>query len=387
LVTATIACARRYRFRVVQGDFEVVAKTNPKDGANVAEMLLEHVNAYENIRREIRDNEKAEHLLLVMPATAGKGEEDLENWLASASKAGLNHLTNYARSLPISGRVLLLEDIRHFNVLIPATRGGKTGQPVQRVLEGRIAALRDSLKGLRHAAETAHDNGEAILSPLQELEKAVVHLTTSSLGDVLAPVAATASDLARERGKALDEVVLESLDIFLDPRIMQKVRGAVVHAVRNAVDHGLETSDARISAGKSPRGRINISALERNGWIDLAIEDDGRGVDAARVKEIAINRGLIDAAKAESLSPDEVYELLFLPGFSTASSVTSVSGRGVGMDAIRAIARELGGDAKMASRPGRGSRVTVRFPVVRPMPAVPPTKGGAGASQGHARSN
>ncbi len=387
LVTATIACARRYRFRVVQEDFEVVAKTHPKDGLKVAENLQQHVDAYENIRREIRDNETAEHLLLVMPATAGKGEEDLENWLISASKAGLTHVTNYARALPISGRVLLLEDIRHFNVLIPATRGAKTGQPVQRVLEDRIAALRDSLRGLRHAAEHAHE-GESILSPLQDLEKAVVHLTTSSLGDVLAPVAATANDLARERGKGLDEVAFENLDIFLDTRIMQKIRDAVVHAVRNAVDHGLEPSDTRISAGKSPRGRISISALERNGWIDLAIEDDGRGIDVARVKEIAVTRGLIDARKAATLSAEETYELLFLPGFSTASTVSSVSGRGVGMDAIRAIARELGGDAKLTSRPGRGSRITVRFPVVRPIAAAPQTKTSASMSPlGHARAN
>jgi len=161
-----------------------------------------------------------------------------------------------------------------------------------------------------------------------------------------------------------------------------------VHAVRNAVDHGLETSDARISAGKSPRGRINISALERSGWIDLGIEDDGRGIDVARVKETAVNRGVIDAAKAATLSNEDVYELLFLPGFSTASAVSNVSGRGVGMDAIRAIARDLGGDAKITSRPGRGSRVTIRFPIVRPIAAAPQTKTSASMSPaGHARAN
>jgi len=371
LVSATIACARRHRFLVVQETFESLSTTCPNDGPRVAEALRQHLDAYENIRREIRDNEAAEHLLLVLPATAGKGEQELETWLTSATVAGLNHLTAYARSLPVSGRIHLPEDIRHFHVLIPADRGTKTGQPVQRVLEGRIAALRDSLRGLRQAVGRTRDDRQAILSPLRELEKAVVHLTTSSLGDVLAPVASTASDLARERGKPLEEVSLADLDLFLDAKVMQKIRGAVVHAVRNAVDHGLEPSDIRINSGKPPRGRISLSAQEHNGWIDLAIEDDGKGVDIAKVKEIALSRGLITAERAAALSNDETHELLFLPGFSTSASVSSVSGRGVGMDAIRAIAHELGGDVKLSSTAGHGSRLTIHFPA---QPLVQETK-------------
>jgi two-component system chemotaxis sensor kinase CheA len=161
---------------------------------------------------------------------------------------------------------------------------------------------------------------------------------------------------------------LADLDFFLDAKVMQKIRGAVVHAVRNAVDHGLETSDVRINSGKSPRGRISLSAQEHNGWIDLAIEDDGRGVDIARVKEIALNRGLIDVERAAALSNDDAHELLFLPGFSTSASVSSVSGRGVGMDAIRAIALELGGNVKLSSTAGLGSRLTIHFPAQAPVP-------------------
>jgi chemotaxis protein histidine kinase CheA/HAMP domain-containing protein len=372
LVMATIACARRYRFRVVQDTFESLAKTHPKDGPRVADALRQHIDAYESIRREIRDNEAAEHLLLVLPTTAV--EQELEAWLAESARAGLSQLTTHARSLPASARMHLLEDIRHFHVLIPAARGTKTGQPVQRVLEGRIAALRDSLRVLRQAVAHARDDRQAILPPLHDLEKAVVHLTTSSLGDVLAPVASTANELARERGKPLEEVSLENLDLFLDARVMQKIRGAVVHAIRNAVDHGLEPSDARISAGKPPRGRISISALENDGWIDLAIEDDGQGVNTARVKELALARGIVDATRAAALSTDDINELLFLPGFSTAATVSSLSGRGVGMDAIRAVARELGGEVKLTSAPGRGSRLTIHFPSRIPAHAPPPSK-------------
>ncbi len=362
LVTATIACARRHRFRVVQETFESLAKTLPQNGPGVAGALRQHLDSYENIRREIRGNEAAEHLLLVLPDTADRGEHELESWLAAATQAGLNHLTAYARSLPTSCRIYLIEDVRHFHIVLPAVRGAKTGQPVQRVLEGRITVLRDSLRGLRQAVALAHEDRQAILPTLQELEKAVVHLTTSSLGDILAPVASTACDLASERGKPLEEVSLADLDLFLDSKAMQKIRSAVVHAVRNAVDHGLEPSDVRMSSGKAPRGRISISGQARQGWIDLAVEDDGRGVDTTRVKEIALKRGLIDAERAAAMSADEVHELLFLPGFSTAANVSSVSGRGVGMDAIRAIAHELGGDVRLSSTLGRGSRLTMHFP-------------------------
>lgn len=361
LVIATAACARRYRLRVVQDAFETLAKTQPQDGPRVAETLRQHIDTYEAIRREIRNNEAAEHLLLVLPGSAA--EQELEAWFAESARAGLSRLTSYARSLPASGRMLLLEDIRHFHVLMPAARGAKTGQQIQRVLEGRIAALRDSLRGLRQAVSHAHGDRQAILAPLNDLEKAVVHLTASSLGDVLAPVAATAHDLAREHGKALEEVALENLDLFLDAKVMQRLRGAVVHAVRNAVDHGLEPPDARISAGKPPGGRISISAQESDGWINLTVEDDGSGVNATRIREIALARGVVDATRAATLSTEDIYQLLFQPGFSTAATVSSLSGRGVGMDAIRAVARQLGGEAGLTSTPGRGTRLTIHWPL------------------------
>ncbi len=378
LLLAAIACARRYRFRVAQAVLESLAQTGPKDGGVVAEALRREVLAYEAIRREMRDNEAAEHLLLVPPGE--DDERELANWWEAAGQAGLNTLLARARSLAEPARRHLLDDVRHFRVLMPAMRGAKTGQPIQRVLEGRIAALRDALRGLRQAVAHVREDRQAILPPLNDLEKAVVHLTTSSLGDVLAPVASTAADLARERGKPLEEVSLENLDFFLEARAMQKVRGAVMHAVRNAVDHGLETADARVSSGKAPRGRISISARERDGWIDLTVEDDGRGVDTARVKQVALKRGLITAEQAAALSTEEAHELLFLPGFSTAATVSSVSGRGVGMDAIRAIARDLGGDARLASAPGRGSRLTMHFPVRFAAESVRPGKVALGSS-------
>jgi two-component system, chemotaxis family, sensor kinase CheA len=143
----------------------------------------------------------------------------------------------------------------------------------------------------------------------------------------------------------------------------------------------LRLKHLRTEPGKPPRGRISISAQEREGWIELAIEDDGGGVDAERVKAIALSRGIINAERAATLSTEEIYELLFLPGFSTAETVSSVSGRGVGMDAIRTVARELGGDVKLSSTPGRGSRLTIHFPTQGSGPAAQTSAGQPAASE------
>jgi chemotaxis protein histidine kinase CheA/HAMP domain-containing protein len=359
LVEAAIACARRYRFRILQDKLESSAKTYSTDGRHIGEVLRQELDAYQAIRREIRDNRAAKALVLDVPLASGKSEQDLETWLASVSCAGLGCLAQHTRSLPTLTRMCLIEDVRHFEIHIPATRGAKAGHSVHRVLKKHIVALHESLRTLRHAMAHMGGNYELLIPSLMDLEKAVVHLTTLSLGDVLAPVASNAFDLARDRGKLLEEVAFDNLDLFLDGKLMQKIRNAVMHAIRNAIDHGLESSEARINAGKPLRGRIVVSARKHDGWINLAVEDDGRGVDTARVKEVALAHGLISA---EQMTADELYELLFLPGFSTAPSVSMVSGRGVGMDAIRAIARELGGEVKLSSTPGSGSRLTMHFP-------------------------
>lgn len=366
LVVAVIACARRHRFGAVEEAFAALAKAAKDatmDGPRAAETLRSHLEAYAAIRREVRENQAAEQLILAWPETAGRGEQQRAAWWAAAARAGLEHLTSFAESLSPLARARLVDDIRHFDVVIPAARGAKTGQAVQRVLENRIVALRESLRGLRKAVLRGRASRETLAPALDDLERAVLHLTTPSLGDVLAPVAATAVDLARDRGKALEEVGLQNLDLFLDAKVMRKLRNAVVHAVRNAIDHGLEAPDARISAGKPPRGHIDISAEEHEGRIALTIADDGRGVDLAKVKEIARDRGLVTPDKAATMSSEEAHELLFQAGFSTAASVSMVSGRGVGMDAIRTIAIELGGHVEITSVLGQGARLTLDFPI------------------------
>jgi two-component system chemotaxis sensor kinase CheA len=131
--------------------------------------------------------------------------------------------------------------------------------------------------------------------------------------------------------------------------------------LRNAIDHGVETPEQRIEAGKAEEGVIRLAALHRSGRIVIEVSDDGKGIDRERVREIAVHKGLV-AADA-SLNEEEVDNLIFLPGFSTAPSVSSISGRGVGMDVVKRSIQSLGGRITIASQPGRGSTFTLSLPL------------------------
>jgi two-component system chemotaxis sensor kinase CheA len=137
----------------------------------------------------------------------------------------------------------------------------------------------------------------------------------------------------------------------------------LVHLVRNALDHALETPDERRAAGKPAAGRLEIAARHAGGNVVITVTDDGRGIDPRRVARRAAERGLIELARVPSVDMSEAVELLFEPGFSTAEQTSDISGRGVGMDAVRSAIRELGGAVTMQSESGCGTSVQVRLPL------------------------
>ena len=136
-----------------------------------------------------------------------------------------------------------------------------------------------------------------------------------------------------------------------------------MHLVRNALDHGLEPPEERVAAGKPPRGRLTVSARQAGSGVVIDVRDDGRGVDPARMARKAVERGLIAPGDAAAVDAARAAELIFTPGFSTAEQTSDVSGRGVGMDAVRAKVRELGGDVRLESEHGAGSHVEIRLPL------------------------
>ena len=167
-------------------------------------------------------------------------------------------------------------------------------------------------------------------------------------------------DVSGKIGKPVDFVV-EGEDTELDKTVIDKIADPIMHLLRNALDHGLETPEGRAEAGKAAKGRITLSAVHAGAEVRISIRDDGRGMDAERLRQRAVSRGLI--APDAVLSQRQCLELIFAPGFSTAETVTDLSGRGVGMDVVRRTVEGLRGSIELTSELGQGSCVTLRLPL------------------------
>lgn len=167
-------------------------------------------------------------------------------------------------------------------------------------------------------------------------------------------------DLANETGKRI-ELITEGETTEVDKSVIERLADPLVHLVRNSCDHGLETPEDRIAAGKTEAGHIHLSARQQAGEVIITIKDDGRGINKDRVRAKAESSGLI-AANA-SLTDQELYQLIFQPGFSTASQVTNLSGRGVGMDVVKRTIDALRGTINVVSRPGEGSEISLAIPL------------------------
>jgi len=169
-----------------------------------------------------------------------------------------------------------------------------------------------------------------------------------------------AREVAAMTGKQV-RLVMDGENTEVDKTVIERLADPLTHMIRNAIDHGLESPQKRAEAGKPEEGVVRLSALHRSGRIVIEVGDDGAGINRTRVKAIAIEKGLISAEA--QLTDDEIDNLIFMPGFSTASEISDISGRGVGMDVVRRSIQALGGRISIASRPGFGSTFTMSLPL------------------------
>jgi two-component system chemotaxis sensor kinase CheA len=169
-------------------------------------------------------------------------------------------------------------------------------------------------------------------------------------------------DLSKTLGKRV-ELTMEGMETELDRTVMDEIGDALVHILRNALDHGLESPEERRQAGKPETGRVRLLAYQSGDDVFIEVIDDGRGLNRDRILEKAAQLGLVDPAQAAQLEDEEVYEFLFHSGFSTANQVSDISGRGVGLDAVRNTIRGLGGDVLVQSRLGEGTRFILQVPL------------------------
>jgi two-component system chemotaxis sensor kinase CheA len=195
-----------------------------------------------------------------------------------------------------------------------------------------------------------------------ELKRRALELRTTPLLRIMENLPRLAREVASRRDRRV-EVELRGAELELDRSILDRLYDPLVHLVRNAVDHGLEAPDRRAAAGKPEVGRLVVEAAREKDVIRLCVRDDGAGIDLDAVRARAVEPGFVHQDLAEDLPPADLLELVFQPGLTTAERVTDVSGRGVGMDAVRATLESLGGTVSIDSQPGVGTAVTLRVPI------------------------
>ena len=216
----------------------------------------------------------------------------------------------------------------------------------QDVTETTITALQEGL------AQLAHNT--------RDLQENVMRIRMLPISFVFSRFPRLVRDTSQKLNKQV-ELKLLGEQTELDKTVMEKISDPMVHLVRNSLDHGLETPEQRVAAGKDPMGTVTLNAFHQGGNIVIEIMDDGQGLNTEKIRSKAIANGLIQ--ESDELSPDEINELIFMPGFSTADEVSDISGRGVGMDVVRRNIQALNGSVEVASAPGVGSTFTIRLPL------------------------
>jgi two-component system chemotaxis sensor kinase CheA len=169
-------------------------------------------------------------------------------------------------------------------------------------------------------------------------------------------------DVAAKRGKQV-EFVMDGTETELDRSVIEEIGDPLLHLIRNAVDHGIEEPEERLAMGKPAAGCLKLSARHADSFILISIEDDGRGINLEAVKRKAVERGVVTQDQVDRMSDEEAVELIFAPGLSTAEAITDVSGRGVGMDVVRANIEKISGWVDVESRKGEGTTFTIRLPL------------------------
>ena len=261
-----------------------------------------------------------------------------------------------------------------------------TAESSIRVDVGLVASILDLVSELvlarnqLRSIETEDPAIQAVVHRINAVTNALQETTVKTrlqpVDHVFSKFPRTVRDLAVACGKEV-QLVVDGADTELDRTLIESIRDPLTHLIRNAVDHGIETPAAREAAGKPRSGRLSLRAFNESGQVTIEVEDDGAGIAVEKVRDKAVARGLIAAEEAALLPDERVLQFIFEPGFSTAATVTSVSGRGVGMDVVKTNIEAIGGTVDIHSRRGAGTTIRVRVPLTLAiMPALIVRSGG-----------
>ena len=229
-------------------------------------------------------------------------------------------------------------------------------------LVGELVLARNELRSIESTDPVLEGVIHRINTVTNSLQEAAVKTRMQPIEHVFNKFPRTVRDLAVACGREV-QLVIDGADTELDRTLIESIRDPLTHLIRNAVDHGIEAPAVREAAGKPRAGQLLLRAFHESGQVTIEVQDDGAGIPVEAVRAKAVARGLIDAENAATLPDERVLQFIFEPGFSTAAQVTSVSGRGVGMDVVKTNIEAIGGTVDISSRPGRGTTVRVRVPL------------------------
>ena len=247
-------------------------------------------------------------------------------------------------------------------------RSVRVGVPLLETIMSEVSELVLVRNELSRAMRDAPENDAVrasfarLTGIVGDLRESVTKTRMQPIERLFASLPRLVRDVAGQLGKS---VILELVghDVEIDREMVEAIRDPLIHIVRNSIDHGIEMPEDRTAAGKPVEGQLRVAAMQSGNQVSIEVSDDGRGIDPATVLRKAIQAGLIDATRAGLLDAQGVAELIFTPGLSTAEQVTSISGRGVGMDVVRANVERLGGSVTLVNQPGKGLTIALRAPL------------------------
>jgi two-component system chemotaxis sensor kinase CheA len=231
--------------------------------------------------------------------------------------------------------------------------------------KNRLTSLRADIIAGKTDAETLHALDQAVSQLdllVSDLQNSVMKTRMQPIGRLFQKYPRIARDLARQLGKDV-ELVLAGEETEVDKTMIEDLADPLIHLIRNAVDHGVETPAERAAAGKPAKSLVRLEARQEGDHIVLIVADDGRGMTAERIRAKAVEKGLVSEEEANTLDERQSFNLIFLPGFSTKSQISDVSGRGVGMDVVKTNIQKLNGSIEIRSEPGKGSVFIISLPL------------------------
>jgi len=248
--------------------------------------------------------------------------------------------------------------------IVPTIRVNiKRLQKLQNLVEElAIAKLRLLQTASKYELSELNEISASIDRLTSELQERVFEMRLFPVDYLFSKFPRLVRDLGKRSKKEID-LIIEGSEIELDRLVLDEIDTAVLHLLRNSVDHGIEKPDLRRKIGKDDKGKIILAAKREGNFVNIEVSDDGKGLDLDAIKSSAVNQKIITKAEVSKLSEMEVYELLGTPGLSTSEKITDVSGRGVGFNVVRSKIKSLGGNVKIESTKGKGTKIELRLPL------------------------